>query len=109
MRIDGSGFLHDIKKITLEENIFNLRNFVIKKLTEECPMKSEGHQKTTGPCSELTKTKLKERLEGKDAAILISEDDGNKSFLQKSKGQDQTTENSRNIPETSYKDQRSFK
>ena len=75
MRIDGSGFLHDIKKITLEENIFNLRNFVIKKLTEECPLKSEKHQNTTGPCSELTKTKLKERLEGEDAAVMISEDD----------------------------------
>ena len=97
--MDGSGFLHDIKKITLEENLFTLRNFVIKKQTEECPLKSEGHQNTTSP--ELTKIKLKGRLEGKDAAVIISEDGGNNSFLQKSEEQDGTTENSRNIPETS--------
>ena len=53
---------------------------------------------------QLTETKLKERLEGKDAAILISEDDGKNSFLQKSEGQDETTENSRNIPEKFHKD-----
>ena len=45
--MDGSGFLHDIKKITLEEKVFTLRNFVIKKQTEECPLKSEGHKNTT--------------------------------------------------------------
>ena len=105
LRMDGSGVLHDIKKITLEENIFTLRNLVIKKPSQEYPLKSEGHQNTTGPCSELRKTKLKERLAGKDAAIVISEDDGNNSFLQKSEGQDETTENSRNIPETSHKDE----
>ena len=102
VRMDGSGFLHDIKKITLEEKVFTLRNFVIKKQTEECPLKSEGNKNTT--CPELTETKLKERLEGKDAAILISEDDGNNSFLQKSEGQDETTENSRYIPEKFHKD-----
>ena len=105
IRMDGSGVLHDMKKITLEENIFTLRNFIIKKPSQEYPLKSEGHQNTTGPCSELTKTKLKERLEGKDAPIMINEDDGNNSFLQKSEGQDETTENSRNIPETSHKDE----
>ena len=104
LRMDESGVLHDMKKITLEDNIFTLRNLVIKKPSQEYPLKSEGHQKTTGPCSELTKTKLKERLEGKDADIVISEDDGNNSFLQKSEEQDGTTENSRNIPETSHKD-----
>ena len=105
LRMDGSGVLHDMKKITLEENIFTLRNLVLKKPSEEYPVKSEGHENTTGPCSELTKTKLKERLEGKDAAMVISEDDGNNSFLQKSEGQDETTENTRNIPETSHKDE----
>ena len=100
--MDGSGFLHNIKKITLEENLFTLRNVIIKKQTDECPLKSEGHQNTTSP--ELTKIKLKERLQGKDAAVIISEDDGNNSFLQKSEGQDETTENSSNIPETSHKD-----
>ena len=103
LRMDESGVLHDMKKITLEDNIFTLRNLVIKKASQEYPLKSKGHQKTSGPCSELTKTKLKERLEGKDAAILISEDDGNNSFLQKSEEQDGTTENIRNIPETSHK------
>ena len=105
LRMDESGVLHDMKKMTLEDNIFTLRNLVIKRPSQEYPLKSEGHQNTTGPCSELTKTKLKERLEGKDAAIIISEDDGNNSFLQKSEGQDKTTENSRNIPETSQKDE----
>ena len=105
LRMDESGVLHDMKKITLEENIFSLRNLVIKKPSQEYPLKSEGHQNTTGPCSELTKTKLKERLEGKDAAIMISEDDGNNSFLQKSEGQDEITEDSRNIPQTSQKDE----
>ena len=57
---------------------------VIKKETQECPLKSEAHQNTSGPSSEVTKTKLKERLEGKDAAVMISEDDGNNSFLHKS-------------------------
>ena len=104
LRMDESGVLHDMKKMTLEDNIFTLRNLVIKRPSQEYPLKSEGHQNTTGPCSELTKTKLKERLEGKDAAIVISEDDGNNSFLQKS-GQDKTTENSRKIPETSHKDE----
>ena len=102
MRMDGSGFLHGFKKITLEEKVFTLRNFVIKKQTEECPRKSEGRQNTT--CPELKKTKVKERLEGKDGAVMISEDDGNNSFLQKSEGQDETTENSRNIPEKCHKD-----
>ena len=102
--MDESGVLHDMKKITIEENIFNLRNLVIKKPSQEYPLKSEGHQNTTRPCSELTRMKLKERLEGKDADIVISEDDGNNSFLQKS-GQDETTQNSRNIPETSPKDE----
>ena len=55
---------------------------MIKKQTEECPLKSEGHQNTTSP--EVTKIKLKERLKGKDAAVMISEDYGNNSFLQKS-------------------------
>ena len=105
LRMDESGVLHDMKKMTLEDNIFTLRNLVIKRPSQEYPLKSEGHQNTTGPCSELTKTKLKERLKGKDAAIIISEDDGNNSFLQKSEGQDETTENSRNIPETSHKDE----
>ena len=104
LRMDESGVLHDMKKITLEENIFSLRNLVIKKPSQEYPLKSEGHQNTTRPCSELTRTKLKERLEGKDADIVISEDDGNNSFLQKS-GQDETTQNSRKIPETSPKDE----
>ena len=104
LRMDESGVLHDMKKITLEENIFSLRNLVIKKPSQEYPLKSEGHQNTTRPCSELTRMKLKERLEGKDADIVISEDDGNNSFLQKS-GQDETTQNSRNIPETSPKDE----
>ena len=99
VRMDGSGFLHDIKKMTLEDKVFTLTNFVIKKQTEECPLKSEGHQNTT--CPELTKIKLKERLQGKDVAVIISEDDRNNSFLQKSEGQDETTEHSRNIPETS--------
>ena len=81
----------------------------LKKQTQECPLKSEGHQNTSGPSSEATKTKLKERLEGKDAAVMISEDDDNNSFLQKSEGQDETTENTRNIPETSYKDERHIK
>ena len=105
LRMDESGVLHDMKKITLEDNIFTLRNLVIKKASKEYPLKRKGHQKTTGPCSELTKTKLKERLEGKDAAIVISEDDANNSFLQKSEGQDETTENSRKILETSHKDE----
>ena len=104
LRMDESGVLHDMKKITLEENIFSLRNLVIKKPSQEYPLKSEGHQNTTRPCSELTRMKLKERLEGKDADIVISEDDGNNSFLQKS-GQDETTQNSRNIPEKSPKDE----
>ena len=78
VRMDGSGFLHDNKKITLEDNIFTLRNFVIKNQTEECPGKSEGRQNRTSP--ELTKIKVKERLQGKDAAVIISEDDGNNSF-----------------------------
>ena len=56
-----------------------------------------------------TRTKIKERLEGKDAAIVISEDDANNSFLQKSDGQDETTENSRIIHETFDKDQRRIK
>ena len=63
VRMDRSGYLHDMKKITLEENIFTLRNFIIRKQTQEYSPKSEGHQNTTGPCSELTKSKLKERLE----------------------------------------------
>ena len=105
--MDGSGFLHDIKKIIPEENLFTLRNFVIKKQSEESPLKSEGHQNTTSP--ELTKIKLKERLQGKDAAVIISEDGGNNSFLQKSEGQDETTENSSNIPETSHKDETHIK
>ena len=104
LRMDESGVLHDMKKITLEENIFSLRNLVIKKPSQDYPLKSEGHQNTTRPCSELTRMKLKERLEGKDADIVISEDDGNNSFLQKS-GQDETTQNSRNIPEKSPKDE----
>ena len=104
LRMDESGVLHDMKKITLEENIFSLRNLVIKKPSQEYPLKSEGHQNTTRPCSELTRMKLKERLEGKDADIVISEDDGNNSFLQKS-GQDETTQNSRNIPEKSPKEE----
>ena len=104
LRMDESGVLHDMKKITLEENIFSLRNLVIKKPSQDYPLKSEGHQNTTRPCSELTRMKIKERLEGKDADIVISEDDGNNSFLQKS-GQDETTQNSRNIPEKSPKDE----
>ena len=56
-----------------------------------------------------TRTKIKERLEGKDAAIVISEDDGNNSFNQKSEGQDETRQNSRRIHETSDKDQRCIK
>ena len=104
LRMDESGVLHDMKKITLEDNIFTLRNLVIKKASQEYPLKSKGHQNTTSPCSELTRMKLKERLEGKDADIVISEDDGNNSFLQKS-GQDETTQNSRNIPEKSPKDE----
>ena len=104
--MDGSGFLDDIKKITLEENLFTLRNFVIKKQTKECRLKSEGHQNTTSP--ELTKIKLKGRLQRKDAAVIISEDDGN-NFLQKSEGQDETTENSSNFPETSRKDETRIK
>ena len=103
--MDDSGYLCDMKKITLEENIFILRNFIIKTPTQACVVKSEGQQNTTGPCSELTKTKLKERLKGKDAAIIISEDDGNNSFLHKSEGQDKTTEHSRKIPETCDKDE----
>ena len=71
LRMHGSGFLHDINKITLDDNIFTLRNFVIKKQTEECPVKSEGHKNTTAPCSELTKIKLKERLQGKDADVMM--------------------------------------
>ena len=105
VRMDRSGFLHDMKKITLEDNLFTLRNFVIKKQSQVYPVKSEGYQNTSAPCSEFTKTKLKERLQGKDAAIVISEDDANNSFLQKSEGQDETTENSRKIPETSHKDE----
>ena len=86
LRMDESGVLHDMKKITLEDNIFTLRNLVIKKPSQEYPLKSEGHHNTTGPCLELTKTKLKEKL-------------------QKSDGQDEITEDSRNIPQTSQKDQ----
>ena len=78
LRMDGSGFLHDIKKMTLEEKVFTLRNFIIKKQTEECPRKSEGCQNRTSP--ELRTIKVKERLQGKDAAVIISEDDGNNSF-----------------------------
>ena len=48
-------------------------------------------------------------MEGKDAAVMMSEDDDNNSFLQKSEGQGETTENSRKIPEISDKDQRRFK
>ena len=70
---------------------------VIKKETQECPLKSEAHQNTSGPSSEVTKTKLKERLEGKDTAVIFSEDDDNNSFLHKSKGQDETTENTRKM------------
>ena len=105
VRMDRSGFLHDMKKITLENNLFTLRNFIIKKRTQVYHVKSEGYQNTSDPCSEFTKSKLKERLQGKDAAIVISEDDANNSFLQKSEGQDETTENSRKIPETSHKDE----
>ena len=101
IRMDGSEVVH---KRTQQKHCKhrrsktnNLRYLVIKKPSEEYPLKSEGHQNTTGPCSELTKTKLKERLEGKNAAIIILEDDGNNSFLHKSEGQDETTENSRNI------------
>ena len=36
---------------------------------------------------------------------MISEDDGNNSFLQKSEEQDETAENTRNIPETFHKDE----
>ena len=39
-------------------------------------------------------------MEGKDGAVMMSEDDDNNSFLQKSEGQDETTENSRKIHET---------
>ena len=105
LRMDESGVIQDMKKITLEDNIFTLRNLVINKPSQEYPPRSEGHQSTTGPCSELTKTKLKAKLEGKDAAIMISEDDGNNSFLQKSEGQDEITEDSRTIPQTSEKDE----
>ena len=105
LRMDESGVIQDMKKITLEDNIFTLRNLVINKQSQEYPPKSEGHQNTTGPCSELTKTKLKAKLEGKDAAIMISEDDGNNSFLQKSEGQDEITEDSRTIPQTSEKNE----
>ena len=38
--MDGSGYIHDMKKITLEEKIFTMRNVVIKKTTQECPLKS---------------------------------------------------------------------
>ena len=105
VRMDRSGFLHDMKKITLEDNLFTLRNFVIKKQSQVYPVKSEGYQSTSAPCSEFTKTKLKERLQGKNTAIVISEDDANNSFLEKSEGQGETTENSRKIPETSHKDE----
>ena len=108
LRMDVSGFLDNMKKIILEENLFTQTIFVIKKQTQECPLKSEGHQNTSGPSSEVTNTKVKERMEGKDAAVMMSEDDDN-SFLQKSEGQDETTENSRIIPETSHKDQTHFK
>ena len=54
----------------------------------------------------MTKTKLKERLEGKDTAVIFSEDDDNNSFLHKSEGQDERTENTRKFPETCYKDER---
>ena len=40
---------------------------------------------------------------------MMSEDDGNNSFLNKSEGQDETIENTTNIPETSHKDERRFK
>ena len=40
---------------------------------------------------------------------MISEDDGKNSFLQKSEGQDETTENSTNIPQTAHKDQTRIK
>ena len=105
VRMDRSGFLQDMKKITLENNLFTLRNFIIKKQTQVYHVKSEGYQNTSDPCSEFTKSKLKERLQGKDAAIVISEDDANNSFLQKSEGQDETTKNSRKIPETCHKDE----
>ena len=105
VRMDRSGFLHDMKKITLEDNLFTLRNFVIKKQTQVYPVKSEGYQSTSAPCSEFTNTKLKERLQGKDAAIVISENDANNSFLEKSEGEAETTEYSRKIPEKSHKDE----
>ena len=49
LRMDQSGVLHDMKKITLEENIFTLINLVIKKPSQEYPLKNEGHQISTGP------------------------------------------------------------
>ena len=100
LRMDESGVIQDMKKMTLEDNIFTLRNLVIKRPSQEYPPKSEGYQ-NSGPCSELTKTKIKAKLEGKDDAVRISEDDGNNSFLQKSKRQDEITEDSRTIPQTS--------
>ena len=51
----------------------------------------------------MTKTKVKERLEGKDAAVMISEDDDNNSFFHKSEGQHETTENTRKIKQQKTK------
>ena len=39
LRMDESGVIQDMKKITLEDNIFTLRNIVIKKPSQEYPPK----------------------------------------------------------------------
>ena len=42
--MDESGVIQDMKKITLENNIFTLRNIVTKNTSQEYPTKSEGHK-----------------------------------------------------------------
>ena len=103
------GFLMTWRKLPWKKRFSLWQILVIKKEIQECPLKSEAHQNTSGPSSEVTKTKLKERLEGKDVAVIISEDDDNNSFLHKSEGQDETTENTRKFTESSYKDERHWK
>ena len=74
------GFLMTWRKLPWKKRFSLWQILVIKKETQECPLKSEAHQNTSGPSSEVTKTKLKERLEGKDTAVIFSEDDDNNSF-----------------------------
>ena len=53
--MDNTGGLDNMKKITSQDNIFNLRSFILQMQPEEYFTKIEGHKyPTTSPFSELT-------------------------------------------------------